>query len=124
VAHSAVIHISHSFEGKDRQHSQHNAATEMHCAIHHGPDHGGVPQRRRDIVEQAASIAAPSANPTPSPATVAVTAMVLETMPKGFNGFGGRGNGSMAFPPHSGELMYSCPGSWKGVSAKSFMLVA
>jgi hypothetical protein len=114
MAHSAVINISHSLEGKNRQHPQDDTAAEMHCAIHHGPDHGRVPQRRRDIVEQAASIAAPSANPTPGPATVAVTAMVLETMPKGFSGFGGRGNGSMAFPPHSGKLMYSYLGLWKG----------
>jgi hypothetical protein len=114
MAHSPVIHISHSLEGENRQHSQDDAATKMHCAIHHGPDHGGSPQRRPDIMEQAASIAAPSANPTPSPATVAVTAMVLDTMPKGFSGFGGRGNGSMAFPPHSGKLMYPCSQPWKG----------
>jgi hypothetical protein len=75
---------------------------------------GRAPQWRRDIIELAASIAAPSANPTPSPATVAVTAMVLDTMPKGFSGFGGRGNGSMAFPPHLGKVMYLCWQPWKG----------
>jgi hypothetical protein len=40
--------------------------------------------------------------------------MVLDTMPKGFSGFGDRGNGSMAFPPHSRKVMYPCRQPWKG----------
>src|SRR3954463_3660815 len=37
-----------------------------------------------------------------------VTAMVLDTIPRGFSGFGRKGNSSMAFPPRSGKVMYPC----------------